>query len=86
MIIRAVLDIYNSALNKRIERKNFMFANDCLEFKKVQTNEKKRTQDEKDVLKRVRVFSKLLTPDDHLTLVNGLHGIRLMNCVMLRRN
>ena len=50
-------------------------ASDCLEFKKIQQLEKRRSQDERDIHRRVRVFARMQTQDDYRNLVTGLHSI-----------
>lgn len=60
-----VLDIYNSRLTSRAERKRAMLDHGLLEYRKNVANDKKRTKEEKDLLNsRLRVFSRLMMPDD----------------------
>ena len=68
----AVLDIYNTALNRRLERKKFIFNSDCLEFKKIQAMEKRRSPEEKELLKRTRVFAQLQTHQNYQEFTSGL--------------
>ncbi|KAJ3194458.1 Transcriptional adapter ada2 [Irineochytrium annulatum] len=68
-----ILNIYNTALDRRIERKKFIKDRGLtFDFRRIQANEKKRTKEEKDLLNRVRVFSKLQTSADFDKFVEGL--------------
>ncbi|KAG0362575.1 hypothetical protein BC939DRAFT_464866 [Gamsiella multidivaricata] len=67
-----VLEIYNAKLNKRLERRKFVFERGFLEYKKNQAAEKKRTPKERELLNSVRVFAQLQTPEDYDKLVDGL--------------
>jgi len=68
----AVLDIYNSRLDKRIEKKNFIFDRKFLDFKRIQAVERKRPKDEKELLSKMRVFAKLQSPTDFDNFIEGL--------------
>lgn len=60
-----VLDIYNSRLTSRAERKRVMLEHGLLEYRKNVANDKKRIKEEKDMLNtRLRVFARLMTPED----------------------
>lgn len=67
-----ILDIYNTVLERRQERKKFIFSCDCLEFKRIQAIEKRRPADEKELLKRTRAFSRLQTRQDFAEFTSGL--------------
>lgn len=61
-----VLDIYNSRLTSRAERKRVMLDHGLLEYRKNVALDKKRSKEEKDILNsRIRVFARLLTPEDY---------------------
>ncbi|KAI8803547.1 hypothetical protein BJ742DRAFT_497143 [Cladochytrium replicatum] len=68
----AVLDIYNTVIDKREQRKSFIFERDLLDFRKIQANEKRRPKEEKDLLTRTRVFAKMQTARDFDVLVEGM--------------
>ncbi|KAG0004515.1 Transcriptional adapter ada2 [Modicella reniformis] len=71
-----VLEIYNNKLNKRMERRKFVFDRGFLEYKKVritnQTADRKRTSKERDQHNGVRVFAQLQTREDYDKFVEGL--------------
>ncbi|KAI8324568.1 transcriptional adaptor 2 [Martensiomyces pterosporus] len=74
-----VLRIYNSKLDRRIERKNLIFDRSLLEYRKNQAAEKKRPKDERDLLNRCKVFARMQTGDDFNELSAGLlneHALR----------
>lgn len=60
-----VLDIYNSRLTSRAERKRVMIQHGLLDYRKNVALDKKRSKEEKDLLNtRLRVFARLMTPQD----------------------
>jgi transcriptional adapter 2-alpha len=76
----AILDIYNSVLKKRQDRKKYIFNSGTLDFRKVQALDKKRSPDERDLYKKCRVFARLMTNDDFQILMDGLAS---KSCVRL---
>ena len=67
-----VLDIYNARLDRRAERKKFIFDRNFIDFKKVQLNDRKRAKEEKDMIAKTKMFSRLMTDEDYNTFVEGL--------------
>ncbi|KAJ1661062.1 Transcriptional adapter ada2 [Dispira simplex] len=67
-----VMDIYNSRLRRRMERKQFIQDRGLLEYKKLQAIDKKRTKEERDIWSKCKVFSRLQTAKDHQLLGEGL--------------
>ncbi|CDH53207.1 ada2p [Lichtheimia corymbifera JMRC:FSU:9682] len=67
-----VLDIYNSRLDRRAERKRLIFERGWLDFKKMQAAERRRSKEEREVYNRTRVFCRLQTASDYEMLVQGL--------------
>ncbi|CAK9435665.1 uncharacterized protein LODBEIA_P03920 [Lodderomyces beijingensis] len=59
-----ILDIYNSRLTTRAERKRVMILNNLLEYRKNISNDKRKSKEEKDLLKKINAFIRILTPDD----------------------
>lgn len=59
-----VLDIYNSRLTTRAERKRVMILNNLLEYRKNISNDKRKSKEEKDLLKRINAYIRVMTPDD----------------------
>ncbi|TPX38235.1 hypothetical protein SmJEL517_g00210 [Synchytrium microbalum] len=68
----AVLDAYNTILDRRQLRRKFIFDRGFLDFRKIQNQEKKRTKDEKDLLQKIRVYAKMQTAEDFDNFVEGL--------------
>ncbi|KNC99897.1 chromatin-binding transcription regulator ADA2 [Spizellomyces punctatus DAOM BR117] len=68
----AMFGIYNAALDRRAERKQFVFERELTDFRKLQQLEKKRSKEEKEVYQRMRVFSKMQTKQDFEDLMAGL--------------
>jgi transcriptional adapter 2-alpha len=67
-----MLDIYNSRLTRRADRKRVIFEHNMLEYKKNQLNDKKRTKEEKDLIARAKPFARLLSSQDYDLFVEGL--------------
>ena len=67
-----VMEIYNHRLDKRAERKKFIFDRNLIDFKKVQTVDRKRSREEKEVINKTRMFSRLMTGADYQSFVDGL--------------
>ncbi|KAI9020133.1 hypothetical protein CLU79DRAFT_836186 [Phycomyces nitens] len=67
-----VLDIYNSRLDRRMERKKMIFERGWLDFKKQQALERKRQKEEREIYQKTRVFCRLQTPEDYEMFVQGL--------------
>ena len=67
-----MLNIYNTSLSRRIERKTFIHDKNLLDFRRIQGIEKKRPKEEKEILQKIRVFEKMLTEKDFTTFVQGL--------------
>jgi hypothetical protein len=62
-----VIEIYNSKLDARAERKKFILERGLLERK-----EKKRSKDEREVVNSMRVFSRFHSPEEHEAFIHGL--------------
>ncbi|KAJ3209305.1 Transcriptional adapter ada2 [Dinochytrium kinnereticum] len=68
-----ILNIYNTTLDRRMERKKFTKERGLThDFRKIINNEKKRPKEEKDLLNRIRVFAKMQTADDFDKFTEGL--------------
>jgi transcriptional adapter 2-alpha len=67
-----VLRIYNSVLDERERRKDFIFSRNLTDFRKIQSIEKKRPKDEKELLQKYRVFARMQTEDDFELFIDGL--------------
>ncbi|KAK5665725.1 Transcriptional adapter ada2, variant 2 [Batrachochytrium dendrobatidis] len=68
----AMLNIYNTALSRRAERKKFVFDRNLIDFKKIQSQEKRRPKEEKELYHKMRVFAKLMTESDFQVFMDGL--------------
>ncbi|KAK7023766.1 transcriptional adapter 2 [Favolaschia claudopus] len=60
-----LLEMYAQRVEKRLESKGLMFDRGLLEYKKIQAAEKKRPKEEKDIVHRLRPFSRLQTAEDY---------------------
>ncbi|WVQ94642.1 hypothetical protein IAU59_001722 [Kwoniella sp. CBS 9459] len=68
----AMLDIYFSKLDKRMDAKEIIFDRGLTEHKKIQAMERKRPKEEKELIQRFKVFAKLQTAQDFEVLIEGL--------------
>lgn len=59
-----ILDIYNSRLTTRAERKRVLIANHLLEYRKNIANDKRKSKEEKEYLKKINAFIRIMTPHD----------------------
>ncbi|GEQ67875.1 hypothetical protein JCM33374_g1541 [Metschnikowia sp. JCM 33374] len=59
-----ILDIYNSRLTTRAERKRVLIANGLLEYRKNISNDKRKSKEEKEFLKKINAFIRIMTPQD----------------------
>ncbi|CEG00111.1 Zinc finger, ZZ-type [Ostreococcus tauri] len=67
-----MIEIYNSRLQERARRKQFILERNLLNVKKQQNLEKKRSQYERDLHGTMRVFARFLSPTDYEMLLEGL--------------
>nr|XP_019012163.1 transcriptional adapter 2-alpha [Kwoniella pini CBS 10737]OCF50944.1 transcriptional adapter 2-alpha [Kwoniella pini CBS 10737] len=68
----AMLDIYFSKLDKRMDAKEILFDRGLTEHKKIQAAERKRPKDEREFIQRYKVFAKFQTAQDFEVLIEGL--------------
>ncbi|RFU26366.1 hypothetical protein B7463_g9964, partial [Scytalidium lignicola] len=67
-----VMDIYNSRLTSRAERKKVMFEHGLLEYRKNTALDKKRTKEERDLLNKAKPFARMMNHDDFEEFCKGL--------------
>ena len=68
----AVMDIYNSRLTTRAERKKVLFEHNLLEYRKNNAVDKKRCKEEKDLLNKAKPFGRAMNGKDFENLTSGL--------------
>ncbi|PWI71413.1 hypothetical protein PCL_11507 [Purpureocillium lilacinum] len=67
-----VMEIYNSRLTQRVERKKVIFEHDLLEYRENTKVEKRRSKDEKDLLQKAKPFARIMNHKDFEDLNQGL--------------
>jgi transcriptional adapter 2-alpha len=75
-----VMEIYNSRLTQRTERKKILFHHNLLEYRKNIAQEKKRTKEEKELLNKAKPFARMLNHEDFEEFSKGIeyeHNLRL---------
>jgi transcriptional adapter 2-alpha len=74
-----IMDIYNSRLDSRVERKKIIFEHKLLEYRKNAAADKKRTKEERDLLNKAKPFARMMKHDDFEKFCEGLayeHSLR----------
>ncbi|SCV01377.1 LAMI_0G11100g1_1 [Lachancea mirantina] len=59
-----ILDIYNSRLTRRAEKKRLLFQNGLMDYRKLQAIDKKRSKDARDMYNRIKAYAQIMTPED----------------------
>ena len=75
-----VMEIYNSRLTARAERKKVMFEHNLLDYKKNVALDKKRTKEERELLNKCKPFARMMTRADYEEFCLGLlyeHNLRV---------
>jgi transcriptional adapter 2-alpha len=67
-----VMEIYNSRLTQRVERKKVMFEHNLLDYRENSKNDKKRTKDERDILNKAKPFARMMNRHDFDAFCQGL--------------
>jgi transcriptional adapter 2-alpha len=74
-----VMEIYNSKLDARVDRKKVIFEHKLLEYRKNAALDKKRTKEERDLLNKAKPFARMMKHDDFERFCEGLlyeHSLR----------
>lgn len=74
-----VMNIYNTRLTQRAERKKVIFEHGLLEYRKNAALDKKRTKEERDLLMKAKPFARLMNHDDFQEFCDGIieeHNLR----------
>lgn len=75
-----VVDIYNSRLTARTERKKILFEHGLLEYRKNTALDKKRSKEERDLLNKAKPLARMMNRKDFEDVNKGLeyeHNLRL---------
>ncbi|KAG9238960.1 hypothetical protein BJ875DRAFT_501679 [Amylocarpus encephaloides] len=67
-----VMDVYNSRLTQRAERKKVILEHDLLDYRKNAALDKKRTKEEKDLLNKAKPFARMMNKNDYDDFTTGL--------------
>ncbi|KAJ1500826.1 Transcriptional adapter ada2 [Coelomomyces lativittatus] len=68
----AIIDIYNEKLDKKSERKKFIFERNLQDYKRITAEERKKSKEERDLINQMKVFARLMTPNDFIMFLDGL--------------
>lgn len=67
-----VMDIYNSRLTGRADRKKVIFEHNLLNYRVNSTADKKRTKEERDLLNKAKPFARMMNKDDYEAFCSDL--------------
>ncbi|KAH3687094.1 hypothetical protein WICPIJ_001923 [Wickerhamomyces pijperi] len=70
----AILDIYNSRLTTRAEKKRLLIDNGIMEYRKNITIDKKRSKEERELYNKLKAYAQVLSPEDFETFSNDMLG------------
>lgn len=59
-----ILDIYNSRLTTRAEKKRVLFENNLMDYRRLQNADKKRSKDAKELYNKVKAYATIMTAQD----------------------
>ncbi|KAH8656214.1 hypothetical protein BGZ60DRAFT_495411 [Tricladium varicosporioides] len=77
-----VMDVYNTRLTQRAERKKVIFEHNLLEYRKNSAADKKRTKEERDLLNKAKPFARMMNHDDFEEFNSGLiHELNLRQAI-----
>lgn len=74
-----VMDIYNTRLTQRAERKKVIFEHNFLDYRKNAALDKKRTKEERDLLNKTKPFARMMNHDNYQEFANSIleeHNLR----------
>lgn len=74
-----VMDIYNSRLTSRADRKKVIFEHGLLDYRKNTAHEKKRTKEERDLINKAKPFGRMMNSIDFKAFTENLeyeHNLR----------
>ncbi|AEY97306.1 FAER318Cp [Eremothecium gossypii FDAG1] len=61
----AILDIYNSRLTTRAEKKRLLFENNLMDYRRLQSIDKKRSKEAKELYNRIKPLARIMSPQDY---------------------
>ncbi|KAI9671086.1 MAG: Transcriptional adapter ada2 [Alyxoria varia] len=67
-----VMDMYNSKLDARVERKRFIFEQELLEYRRNTAFERKKTKEERDLYNKLKPFARVMGKQDFDTFSQDL--------------
>lgn len=67
-----VMDIYNTRLTQRADRKKIMFEHNLLEYRKASALDKKRTKEERELVNKAKPFARMMNQHDFEEFNQGL--------------
>jgi transcriptional adapter 2-alpha len=65
LLKNSVIELYNARLDERIRRKKFVIDRGLLDLKRTQKKERKRSQEERDIINSMKIFARFNTEEEH---------------------
>jgi len=78
LLKNSVIELYNARLDERIRRKKFVIDRGLLDLKRTQKKERKRSQEERDIINSMKIFARFNSEEEHQNIVNNLIKERLL--------
>jgi hypothetical protein len=67
-----IIEMYNSKLDERERRKQFLLSRNLVDYRKNQKEDEKLPRDERDLVRRMRLFERLHTPEEHENFISDI--------------
>lgn len=67
-----IIDMYNAKLDERERRKQFLVSRGLLDYRKIQKEEDALPRDERDIVRRMRLFERFHTREEHKQFINDI--------------
>ncbi|KAH3673060.1 hypothetical protein WICMUC_003893 [Wickerhamomyces mucosus] len=68
----AILDIYNSRLTTRAEKKRVLIDNQVMEYRKNSSIDKRRSKEERELYNKLKAYTRVLSPEDFESFTSDL--------------
>ena len=72
MLKLKMLDIYNTRLERRYERRGLIISRGLVNYSKLKQEEKQRTKEEKDLVNTNKPFARIQSAEDYRLYIEGL--------------
>lgn len=67
-----IIEMYNAKLDERERRKQFLLSRGLVDYRKNQKADEELPRDERDLVRRMRLFERLHTPEEHAKFISDI--------------